>query len=181
MSKGKFILFTGLSGAGKTTFANCIIAHASGNGYMTPNHIDGDTFRKQYEDEYGEELGFDPEDRFKNLRLMAKYACELLNENNVIATFIAPYNSVREMIKEIIGADNYHEVFINCPLEICEQRDPKGLYRKARKGEITNFTGIDDVYEIPEKPDLIINTHKKTLEESAEEFFEKFGHLFHSK
>jgi adenylyl-sulfate kinase len=151
--EGLCIWLTGLSGAGKTTIANELSKLLSSRFQV--EILDGDNFRKIYTPD----LKFTSEDRFANLRKAMTVAKQLVDYGLiVICAFIAPYNEIREEIKEYIGEDKYLEVFINCPLEVCEERDTKGLYKKARKGEIKNFTGIDSVYEVPENPNVAVET-----------------------
>jgi len=138
-------------------------------------HLDGDVLRKGL----NSDLGFSKEDRDENIRRVM-YIAQLQVENYipVIVSFISPYKSVREKAKELIP--NMIEVFINCPVEECEKRDVKGLYEKARKGEIKNMTGVDDPYEEPDNPDLEIHTHEQEIEESAQkvlDYLEKKGFI----
>ena len=149
----KLIWFTGLPCSGKSTLANALEVKLFTEGYNT-YLLDGDNLRSGINND----LGFSQEDRKENLRRVAEIAKMFLDAGLfVIAAFIAPLNSDREMVKEIIGEENYFEIFVNTPLEECESRDSKGLYKKARANEIKNFTGVQMVYEIPVKPDLIID------------------------
>lgn len=147
--KNKVYWFTGLSGSGKTTIAKELSKYLN-----KPFILDGDIFR------YGlsKDLGFSKKDRIENHRRAAEIA-KILSDlgYNVIVSFISPYDINRKIAKEIIG-DKYFEIYINTPLYICKKRDPKGLYKKVKNGEIKNFTGIDDPYEIPKSPNLIIDT-----------------------
>ena len=159
------VWFTGLSGSGKSTLANMVEHELFKEGVHTFS-LDGDNVRGGLNNN----LGFSREDRQENLRRIAEVAKLFVDSGSiVIASFISPLESDRTFVKEIIGEDDFIEVFVNTPLEVCEQRDVKGLYAKARKGEITQFTGIDDPYEVPEDPELTIDTTDKTVEEAVQE------------
>lgn len=156
-----FVLwFTGLSGSGKSTIANEVEKELFQKGYLT-YALDGDNIRNGINND----LGFTPEDRKENLRRIAEVAKLFVDAGIItLAAFISPTHKDRMGIKNIIGKENFYEIYIDTPLEICEQRDPKGLYKKARLGEIKNFTGIDAPYEPPENPDLHIKTADTPLE-----------------
>ncbi|MGM0933380.1 MAG: adenylyl-sulfate kinase [Bacteroidota bacterium] len=156
------VWFTGLSGSGKSTIANRVEHELYKQGIKTFS-LDGDNIRKGLNNN----LGFTAEDRQENLRRIAEVA-KLFVESGavVIASFISPLKKDRELIKEIIGKKDYIEVFVNTSLEECERRDIKGLYKKARAGEIRNFTGIDAPYENPENPDIEIKTEEENLEDA---------------
>ncbi len=157
-SKSGFVLwFTGLSQAGKTTISNKVYEILQRRG-IKAERLDGDIFR-QY---LGKDLGFSKEDRDENIR-RAGYLAGLLSKNSigVVASFISPYLKHREMAKK--EAKNFIEVFCDCPLEICEKRDTKGLYQKARQGLIQHFTGISDPYERPLSPQIRLDTHKENV------------------
>lgn len=156
-----FVLwFTGLSGSGKSTIANEVEKELFQKGYLT-YALDGDNIRNGI----NKDLGFTPEDRKENLRRIAEVAKLFVDAGIItLAAFISPTLKDRKRIKNIIGKENFYEIYIDTPLEICEQRDPKGLYKKARAGEIKNFTGIDAPYEPPENPDLHIKTANAPLE-----------------
>lgn len=157
------VWFTGLSGSGKSTLANMVEKKLFDSGIHTFS-LDGDNIRKGLNNN----LGFSKEDRRENLRRISEVAKLFVDSGTVIiASFISPLKSDREIIKDIIGRKNFVEVFVNTPLEICEARDVKGLYKKARAGEIKNFTGIDAPYEAPENPDLEIKTNEEEAESSA--------------
>jgi adenylylsulfate kinase len=151
----------GLSGAGKSTLANLLDQELALRGHIS-HVIDGDVIRNGL----NKGLGFSYEDRYENLRRVAEVA-KLFTHCGVIAvvSFISPTNSIRKMAKDIIGPDDFHEVFINAPLEICERRDTKGLYKQAREGKLSDFTGIDSPFEPPENPDLVIDTGTHSIEE----------------
>ena len=167
-TKGFTIWFTGLAGSGKTTLANLLGKELLGQG-MTFEILDGDAIRTHL----SRGLGFSKEDRDTNIRRIG-WVCQLLTKHGVpnITAAVSPYREVRDEVRHLVetvgGAGSFIEVFVNCPLEVCEQRDPKGLYKKARRGEIAYFTGISDPYEPPEKPDLILHTDIETPPESVQ-------------
>lgn len=154
------VWFTGLSGSGKSTIANKVESELFKKGIKTFS-LDGDNIRKGLNNN----LGFNAEDRHENLRRIAEVAKLFVESGTVvIASFISPLKKDREMIRDIIGEENLTEIFVNTSLEECERRDVKGLYKKARAGEIKNFTGIDAPYEYPQNPDLEIKTEEEELE-----------------
>lgn len=162
------IWFTGLSGSGKSTIANELEVALFKNKICTYT-LDGDNIRAGL----NAELSFSREDREENNRRIAEVVRLFVDAGLVtIASFISPLNKERERAKEIIGEDNFLEIFVNTPLEICERRDVKGLYKKAREGKINNFTGIDSPYEAPENPDIEINTENETLKESIQKILD---------
>lgn len=156
--------FTGLSGSGKSALANEIEKRLSVNGRYTML-LDGDNVRMGL----NKNLGFEPEDRIENIRRIAEVA-KLMNDAGliVLTSFISPFRSDRQSAKEIIGEENFIEIYVSTPLEECERRDVKGLYRKAREGKIPNFTGISSPYEAPENADIVVDTSRHSLEESVE-------------
>jgi adenylylsulfate kinase len=156
-----FVLwFTGLSGSGKSTITNEVEQELFKKGFKTFT-LDGDNIRSGI----NKNLGFTPEDRTENLRRIAEVAKLFVNAGNItLAAFISPMRKDRAMVEEIIGEEYFFEIFIDTPLDICEKRDPKGLYKKARAGEIKDFTGIDAPYEPPLNPDLHLKTLENTLE-----------------
>lgn len=160
--KGVTILLTGLSGSGKTTIAKRLHQELTKRGY-TNERLDGDVVRQHLT----KDLGFTKEDRDKNIRRVG-FLAHMLTRNNVIVTManIAPYMAIREEIRQLIG--NFIEVYVKAPIEVCEQRDVKGLYDKAKAGIIKNFTGISDPYEEPVNPELVCETNKETVEESVQ-------------
>ncbi|GAA4320964.1 adenylyl-sulfate kinase [Pontixanthobacter gangjinensis] len=159
-----FVLwFTGLSGSGKSTLANMVEKRLYDIGIHTFS-LDGDNIRGGL----NKNLGFSREDREENLRRIAEVAKLFVDSGNVvIASFISPLASDRNFIREIIGEKDFLEVYVNTPLEVCESRDVKGLYKKARSGEITNFTGIDAPYEPPINPSIEVKTNIEDAEESV--------------
>jgi adenylylsulfate kinase len=159
---GVTIWFTGLSGAGKTTISRAVEQKLLSYGYKKVEILDGDVVRQNLT----KGLGFSKEDRDENIRRVG-FVANLLTRNQVIVlvSAISPYQEIRQEVRERIG--NFIEVYVNAPLAICEQRDVKGLYKKARAGEIKNFTGIDDPYEPPLHPDVECRTDLETLEESV--------------
>ena len=157
------IFFTGLSGSGKSTICNALEQKLFNDGYHT-YVLDGDNIRKGI----NKNLTFSPEDRTENIRRIGEIAKLFIDAGMVtLAAFVAPYEKDRKEIRNIVGPDNYTEVFVNTPLEICEQRDVKGLYAKARKGEIKNMTGISAPYESPDSPDIEI-VHGTSIEEAVD-------------
>ena len=162
------IFFTGLSGSGKSTIANALEEKLHKNGIKT-FALDGDNIRHGI----NKDLSFSPNDRSENNRRIGEIASLFVEAGMVVlAAFVAPYKKDRDLIKNTVGVENYIEVFINTSLEVCEQRDVKGLYAKARKGEIKNMTGISAPYEAPERPDAEV-THENSIEESVEIIYNK--------
>ncbi len=155
---------TGLSGAGKSTLAFALEKIMLDRGHCS-FVVDGDNLRHHL----NSDLGFSPADRRENIRRAAEVA-HLMNEAGIIAitAFISPFRADRAMAKEIIGESRFVEVHISTPGVVCERRDPKGLYAKARRGEIPEFTGVSAPYEEPVDPDLVINSEVHTIEEAAE-------------
>ncbi len=162
MSEGFTLWFTGLSGAGKSTLAGMAAEELRRRGYQV-EILDGDEVRTHL----SKGLGFSKEDRDTNIRRIG-YVAKLLARNGVIAitAAISPYRDIRDEVRGRIG--DFVEVFVNAPLEVCEARDPKGLYRKARAGEIRGFTGVDDPYEPPLQPEVECRTDHETVAESVE-------------
>jgi len=157
------VWFTGLSGSGKSSLANMIEKLLYEQKVRT-FVLDGDSLRKGL----NKELTFSLKEREENLRVAAEVAKILISSGSVVlASFISPKQANRNMVREIIGEQDFIEVFVNTSLETCEKRDVKGLYKKARAGEIKNFTGIDSPYEKPINPDIEIETEKENLEEAA--------------
>lgn len=162
------IWFTGLSGSGKSTLAVQLEAQLHAHGFKT-YLLDGDNIRAGL----NKDLGFTDEDRVENIRRIGEVAKLMLDAGVVVlSAFISPFKSDRAQVKEIIGPENYIEVFVDAPLEICEQRDVKGLYKKARAGEVKNFTGIDSPYETPDAPDIVIPTGTLSVDKSIDRLME---------
>ncbi|MEF0944180.1 adenylyl-sulfate kinase [Rhizobium sp. BR 362] len=160
--RGKVIWFTGLSGSGKSTLANALEIELHRQGKRT-YILDGDNVRQGL----NKDLGFTDADRVENIRRIAEVAKLMMDAGLIVLTaFISPFRREREMARELIGSENFLEVFVDTPLDICEQRDPKGLYRKARDGKLPNMTGISSPYEAPTSPDFTIEGISRPLTES---------------
>jgi bifunctional enzyme CysN/CysC len=158
------IWLTGLSGAGKSTIANLVEKRLHAMGRHT-YILDGDNVRHGL----AKDLGFNDEDRVENIRRLAEVAKLMVDAGLIVLTaFISPFRAERRMARDLLGADEFVEVFVDTPLDVAEQRDPKGLYKKARRGEIKNFTGIDSPYEAPEAPEIRIETAAESADRAAE-------------
>jgi bifunctional enzyme CysN/CysC len=168
----KTLWFTGLSGSGKSTLANALEKRLALLGKHTML-LDGDNVRMGL----NRNLGFKEQDRIENIRRVAEVA-KLMNDAGliVLSSFISPYENDRQRAREIIGVDSFVEVYVNTPLEECERRDVKGLYKKARAGEIPNFTGISSPYEIPQTADIVIETVGKQVEDTVDELIKLLGY-----
>ena len=166
--RGIMIWFTGLSGSGKSTIAIALERELSQRGLLC-RILDGDNIRSGINNN----LGFSADDRRENIRRIAEVG-KLFVDTGIItlAAFISPDNEMRRMASDIIGADSFLEVYVSTPLEECERRDVKGLYAKARRGEIKNFTGISAPFEAPMSPALDLDTSKLSLQESVERLLE---------
>ncbi len=161
--KSAILWYTGLSGAGKSTLANKVEEKLFERGIHT-YVLDGDNIRHGL----NKGLGFTAEDRKENIRRIGEVAKLFVDAGAFVSTaFISPYQGDREMVRSIVEPGEFIEIYVYAPLEICEERDPKGLYKKARAGEIKHFTGIDDPYEAPANPELLINTGENNLETCA--------------
>lgn len=165
----KVFWLTGLSGSGKSTIAIGLEKELYQQGFLT-QILDGDNIRTGINNN----LGFSAEDRTENIRRIAEISKLFLNCGIItINSFVSPTIKIRQQAKEIIGKADFIEVFINTPLELCEERDVKGLYKKARNGEIKNFTGIDAPFEAPPKPDIEIKTKNQSIEQSTDKLLNK--------
>jgi adenylylsulfate kinase len=175
--KGVILWFTGLSGCGKSTVANEVANKLNQMGKLT-YVLDGDNIRHGL----NKDLGFSPEDRDENIRRISEVAC-LFADSGVIAitAFISPYKKLRNFCRELAGKGRFLEIYTKASLETCEKRDPKGLYKKAREGLIKNLTGIDAPYEEPENPELVVDTDKYNVEESADIVIKKLQDLGYLK
>lgn len=175
--KGVCLWFTGLSGSGKSTVALEAESQLFERGART-YVLDGDNVRHGL----NKDLGFSPEDRTENIRRIGEVAKLFVDAGLVVMTaFISPYREDRNTVRSLMKDGEFVEVYVECDLEVCEQRDPKGLYKKARAGEIKEFTGIDAPYEEPENPELVINTSEitdvKTNAQKVISFLEKNSYL----
>jgi bifunctional enzyme CysN/CysC len=163
------VWFTGLSGSGKSTLANLLDQrlHAAGrHTYL----LDGDNVRQGL----NRDLGFTEADRVENIRRIAEVA-RLMTDAGliVLVSFISPFRSERRMARDLFAPGEFLEVFVDAPLAECEKRDPKGLYAKARRGELKNFTGIDSAYERPENPELVLNTDQRSVDDCVDKIIER--------
>lgn len=159
----RVIWLTGLSGAGKSTIANALEVELYRQGRRT-FVLDGDNVRQGL----NKDLPFTDEGRIENIRRVAEVARLMMEAGIIVITaFISPFRRERELARNLIGAERFCEVFVDTPLVVCEARDPKGLYRKARGGLLQNMTGIDSAYERPEAPDVVVNGDTSTVEESV--------------
>ncbi len=155
--------FTGLSGAGKSTVANALEQALHARGYHT-YLLDGDNVRHGL----NKNLGFSPDDREENIRRIGEVAKLFVDGGTIVLTaFISPYRRDRELVRQLVDEGEFLEVFVDTPLDVCEDRDPKGLYKKARAGEIKGFTGIDDPYEAPDNPEITLRTDRDSIEKSV--------------
>ncbi|PFG06269.1 adenylyl-sulfate kinase [Bacillus sp. es.034] len=160
-----FILwFTGLSASGKSTLANAVASSLFQQGKQV-YVLDGDNIRHGL----NKDLGFHEDDRKENIRRIGEVSKLFIDSGQIVLTaFISPYRKDRELVRKLVRPEEFLEVFVQCSLEECEKRDPKGLYKKARNQEITQFTGISAPYEEPENPEIILNTEKQSIEECVE-------------
>jgi adenylylsulfate kinase len=161
--RGAVLWFTGLSGSGKSTIGHRVermLIERGAFAYV----LDGDNVRHGL----NSDLGFAPEDRVENIRRIGEVARLFADAGGlVLSAFISPYREDRDRVRGLMGPGEFIEVFVDTPLEICEARDPKGLYKKARAGEISNFTGLDAPYEVPENPEVHLETAKLSVDEAA--------------
>ena len=166
--KSIMIFFTGLSGSGKSTIANALEQKLHDLKIQTYS-LDGDNLRSGI----NKDLSFSPEDRSENIRRIGEIGKLFVDAGMVVlAAFVAPYEKDRNHIRNIVGVDTFVEVFVNTSLEVCEERDVKGLYKKARRGEIKNMTGVSAPYEKPSNPNVVV-TEKYSVEEAVEMIYNK--------
>lgn len=166
--KGSCLWFTGLSGSGKSTIANALCAELHKLGRHTVL-LDGDNVRHGLNGD----LGFSDEDRVENIRRIAEVAKLFVESGSIVLTaFISPFRADRQQARDRMEEGDFLEVFVDCPIEVCAKRDPKGLYAKAKRGEITNFTGIDSPYEAPEQADIHIANADRPLSQIVPELVE---------
>ncbi|CAG9611675.1 putative adenylyl-sulfate kinase [Bacillus rhizoplanae] len=161
-----FVLwFTGLSASGKSTVANAV-ARKLFDKNIGNYVLDGDNIRHSL----NKDLGFSEEDRTENIRRIGEVAKLFVDNGTIVLTaFISPFREDRQQVRDILEQGEFIEVFVKCPIEECEKRDPKGLYKKARSGEIKQFTGIDSPYEEPIQAEVIVETHRYSIEQCAEQ------------
>ena len=165
----KVIWFTGLSGSGKTTLASALEKNLFDRGYLT-QILDGDNIRTGINNN----LGFSPEDRMENIRRIAEIAKLMINSGVIcLCAFVSPTHDVRNVVRTIVGDEDYLEIYVSTPIEVCETRDIKGLYKKARTGEIKEFTGVSAPFEVPNNAVLSIDTSNKTVDECLEILLDK--------
>ncbi|MFX3659550.1 MAG: adenylyl-sulfate kinase [Ectobacillus sp.] len=164
-----FVLwFTGLSASGKSTVANAL-ARKLFEQNIRSYVLDGDNIRHGL----NKDLGFSEHDRTENIRRIGEVAKLFVDGGIIVLTaFISPFREDRKQVRELLAQDEFIEVFVHCPIEECEKRDPKGLYEKARSGQIKQFTGIDSPYEEPKQPEVTIHTHLYSVEECAEQIIQ---------
>lgn len=173
----RLIWFTGLSGSGKTTLAVRLEHYLFHQGYKV-YLLDGDNLRSGL----SSDLGFTIEDRKENMRRVGEVAKLMMDSGLVVlCASISPFEEDRALIRDLVGGENFTEVFVHCPLHVCEKRDTKGLYQKARDGEINNFTGISAPYEEPTNPDLTIKTADESVEKSLDKLIDFVEPLLESK
>ena len=167
--KPKTLWFTGLSGSGKSTLANEVEKRLFAMGKHTML-LDGDNIRMGL----NKNLGFKEQDRIENIRRVAETA-KLMNDAGlvVLTAFISPFAQDRRNARDIIGGEDFIEIYVSTPLEVCEERDVKGLYKKAKAGEIPNFTGVSSAYEVPADPDVVIDTAGGSLEENVDKLMKQ--------
>lgn len=163
--RGAIVWFTGLSGAGKSTLAHAVEEHLHQMGCRT-FVLDGDNVR------HGlcGDLGFSATDRVENIRRIGEVAKLFMEAGVIVLTaFISPFREDRDKVRAMVQPGEFVEIYCQCPVEVCEQRDVKGLYKKARAGEIGQFTGISSPYEAPDRPELVVNTSEKDLQDSVQQ------------
>lgn len=175
VAKGVVVWLTGMSGAGKSTIARAVVARMQTFGVRS-TMLDGDVLRKGL----NADLGFSEAERSENLRRVAHIAALFCDEGFVAVTAtISPNVEHRENARRIVGSDSFVEVFVDAPLEVCERRDPKGLYKRARRGEIEQFTGLTAPYLPPPNPDVVVCTQNASVERCVEEIIEYLTQMCH--
>tara|TARA_Y100000296_G_scaffold85372_1_gene121138 strand:+ start:3359 stop:3874 length:516 start_codon:yes stop_codon:yes gene_type:complete len=156
--------FTGFSGSGKSTIANALehrLAELQQHTYL----LDGDNVRHGL----NKDLGFSDDDRIENIRRIGELSKLFVDAGLIVVTaFISPFKTERQLVRDLVDSEEFVEVYMSTPLETCEQRDPKGLYKKARAGEIKNFTGTDSEYESPENPEVVLDTSTMSVDECVD-------------
>ena len=161
--KSCVLWFTGLSGSGKSTLANAVdqaLYQRGVHSYV----LDGDNVRHGL----NRDLQFNKEDRRENIRRIGEVAKLFVDSGQIVsAAFISPYLADRQLVRNMFEPGEFIEIYLNCPIQVCEERDPKGLYEKARKGEIPEFTGVSSPYEIPQHPEIIIESNRESMEEAV--------------
>lgn len=166
--QSSILWLTGLSGSGKSTIANAAARELFEQGYQVVV-LDGDNIRHGLNND----LGFSDEDRKENIRRIGEVAKLFVQQGTIVITaFISPFREDRKQVRQLVDEGEFHEIYIKCDLDICEQRDPKGLYKKARNGEIPFFTGIDSPYEEPEAPELVLDSGQNEREECKKQLIE---------
>jgi adenylylsulfate kinase len=174
--KSAILWFTGLPGSGKSTLAQVLDKKLFIRG-IRAFVMDGDNIRTGL----NRDLGFSAQDRQENIRRIGEVARLFVEAGMIpITAFISPYRKDREFVRSLVGHDEFIEIYVKCPLDVCEQRDVKGHYKKARRGIIKNFTGVDDPYEEPEHPEMVVETEKMTVDESVDgiiHFLEERGYI----
>jgi adenylylsulfate kinase len=166
--RSKLLWFTGLSGSGKSTLANEVEYRLHNLGFKT-YLLDGDNIR----DGINNDLHFSKKDRVENIRRIGEISKLMMDAGLIVlSAFISPFKTDRVMLSSLVGEDKFFEIYVDCPLSICEERDVKGLYKKARSGMIQNFTGIDSPYEIPISPKVHIHSDKENVDESVRKIVE---------
>ncbi len=174
--KSAILWFTGLPSSGKSTIAHKLEEELNKRGIHT-YVLDGDNVRRGL----NSDLGFSPEDRRENIRRIGEVAKLFVDAGLIVmAAFISPYRESRRFVRNLVEPGEFIEIYVKCPLEVCEARDVKGLYKKARRGEIKDFTGISAPYEEPENPEIVVETDKESVEESVKKilnYLEEHGYL----
>ncbi|KAA6452312.1 adenylyl-sulfate kinase [Bacillus atrophaeus] len=166
--QSSILWLTGLSGSGKSTIANAAARELFEQGYQVVV-LDGDNIRHGLNND----LGFSDEDRKENIRRIGEVAKLFVQQGTIVITaFISPFREDRKQVRQLVDEGEFHEIYIKCDLDICEQRDPKGLYKKARNGEIPFFTGIDSPYEEPKAPELVLDSGQNEREECKKQLIE---------